>query len=116
MFAWGGISSLQFGLSLFWTEGKRRGFTLQDVNKYLSRGPAKLAGLQDRKGKIEVSNDIMINGCYVKQPCECLFPHTWSQLDQFYTPQSLCPKILPNLQSADRTYFQELCHRSDFLT
>ena len=54
MSAWGGISSLQFGLSLFWTEGKRRGFNLQDVNNFLSQGPAKLAGLQDRKGKIKV--------------------------------------------------------------
>ena len=54
MSAWGGISSLQFGLSLFWTEGKRRGLTLQDVNKFLAHGPAKLAGLDDRKGKIKV--------------------------------------------------------------
>jgi allantoinase len=55
MSAWGGISSLQFGLSLFWTEGKKRGFTLQDVNNFLSRGPATLAGLQDRKGQIKVT-------------------------------------------------------------
>ncbi len=54
MSAWGGISSLQFGLSLFWTEGKRRGLTLQDVNRFLAHGPAKLAGLDDRKGKIKV--------------------------------------------------------------
>ena len=58
MFAWGGISSLQFGLPLFWTESKKRGFSLKDVNKYLSQGPAKLAGLQDRKGKIEVMSCI----------------------------------------------------------
>jgi allantoinase len=54
MSAWGGISSLQFGLSLFWTEAKRRGFSLHHVNKFLAQGPAKLAGLGHRKGKIEV--------------------------------------------------------------
>ena len=54
MSAWGGISSRQFGRSLVWTESKRRGFDLLDLNKFLSRGPARLAGLHDRKGKIEV--------------------------------------------------------------
>ncbi len=57
MAAWGGISSLQFGLSLFWTAGSRRGFTLADINKYLSVGPAKLAGLDNRKGRIRVGYD-----------------------------------------------------------
>nr|CAD7262227.1 unnamed protein product [Timema shepardi] len=48
--AWGGISSLQFGLSLFWTEARLRGFTFLDVTRLLSSAPAKLCGLQDRKG------------------------------------------------------------------
>jgi dihydroorotase-like cyclic amidohydrolase len=29
MSAWGGVSSVQFGLPLFWTEGKKRGFEIK---------------------------------------------------------------------------------------
>lgn len=55
--AWGGISSLQFGLSLTWTGGRKRGFTLPQISQLLSANPAKLCGLQDRKGKICVGAD-----------------------------------------------------------
>jgi len=57
MSAWGGISSVQFALPLMWTESKRRGFTLQDIIRLMSVGPAKLARLENRKGKIEVGYD-----------------------------------------------------------
>ncbi|MEM6468189.1 MAG: allantoinase AllB [Planctomycetota bacterium] len=40
--AWGGISSLQIGLPLVWTEAVRRGFTLHDVIRWMSSGPASL--------------------------------------------------------------------------
>lgn len=43
--AWGGISSLQLGLPLMWTEASRRGFTLSDVVRWMASGPAALAGL-----------------------------------------------------------------------
>ena len=49
---WGGISSLQFGLSLTWTGASARGFSLLDVTRFLSANPAKLCGLDGRKGKI----------------------------------------------------------------
>ncbi|XP_026329384.1 uncharacterized protein LOC113237237 isoform X2 [Hyposmocoma kahamanoa] len=55
--AWGGISSVQFGLSLFWTEANARGLNLNVVSKYLSSGPALLAGLQDRKGALKPGLD-----------------------------------------------------------
>ncbi|XP_072943951.1 allantoinase-like isoform X2 [Epargyreus clarus] len=55
--AWGGISSVQFGLSLFWTEAKARGFSLETVSHYLSAGPARLAGLYKRKGAIRPGLD-----------------------------------------------------------
>jgi allantoinase len=55
--AWGGISSVQLGLSLFWSSAQRRGFSVADVNKFLSVGPAKLAGLADRKGQIKEGFD-----------------------------------------------------------
>ena len=43
--AWGGISSLQLGLPLIWTEAQRRGFTLGDVIRWMSSAPADLVGL-----------------------------------------------------------------------
>lgn len=54
--AWGGISSLQLGLPALWTEARRRGHTLDDVVRWMSAGPARLAGL-DRKGAIEPGRD-----------------------------------------------------------
>jgi allantoinase len=43
--AWGGISSLQLGLPLVWTEARRRGHELADVVRWMSTGPAALASL-----------------------------------------------------------------------
>ncbi len=51
--AWGGISSLQLGLPLVWTEARRRGFDLSDVVRWMSQGPAALVGLRS-KGAIRV--------------------------------------------------------------
>jgi allantoinase len=55
--AWGGISSLQFGLSLFWTEAKKRSFSIADVSHFLSHNPSKLCGLQDSKGQLKEGMD-----------------------------------------------------------
>jgi len=58
MQAWGGIPSLQWGLSVFHTEGVlHRGFSITELVKYVCENPAKLLGLSDRKGKIEVGFD-----------------------------------------------------------
>jgi allantoinase len=54
--AWGGISSLQIGLSDVWTEARRRGFSLVDVARWMAERPAQLAGLR-RKGRIEPGHD-----------------------------------------------------------
>jgi allantoinase len=54
--AWGGIASLQLGLSAVWTAARRRGFTLADVVRWMSSGPADLVGLR-RKGRIAVGAD-----------------------------------------------------------
>ena len=43
--AWGGIASVQLGLAAVWTEAARRGFTLADIVRWMSAGPARLAGL-----------------------------------------------------------------------
>ncbi|EFA77496.1 allantoinase [Heterostelium album PN500] len=58
MKAWGGISSLQLGLSIIWTEAKRRGIlSLTDLPELMSDAPAKLVNLNDRKGSIAVGRD-----------------------------------------------------------
>jgi allantoinase len=55
--AWGGISSLQFRLAVVWTHARRRGFALEDLARWLALGPAKLAGLDARKGSIAPGRD-----------------------------------------------------------
>ena len=54
--AWGGISSLQLGLPLVWTQASRRGFALHQVADWMATRPAALAGLR-RKGRIAVGAD-----------------------------------------------------------
>lgn len=55
--AWGGISSLQFGLSSVWTEATKRGASIGDLNKWMSERPAKFLHLDKRKGRLAAGND-----------------------------------------------------------
>jgi allantoinase len=55
--AWGGIPSLSVALSLMWTEANQRGFTLIDIAHWMAEGPARLAGLAKRKGRIASGYD-----------------------------------------------------------
>jgi allantoinase len=55
--AWGGIASLSLGLSSVWTEAKARGFTLDDVVEWMCAAPARLTGLDSRKGTIAPGRD-----------------------------------------------------------
>ncbi|HXT63480.1 MAG TPA: allantoinase AllB [Pyrinomonadaceae bacterium] len=57
MNAWGGISSLQLRLPLIWTEASRRGFTIEDLTKWLCHEPAKQVGLEVLKGAIKEGAD-----------------------------------------------------------
>lgn len=54
--AWGGIASLELGLCAVWTEARRRGFGVEDLVRWMSWGPARLARL-DRKGEIAEGMD-----------------------------------------------------------
>ena len=49
--AWGGIASLQISLSAVWSEAKRRGYTLNDVVRWMAENPARQVGL-NTKGHI----------------------------------------------------------------
>jgi allantoinase len=50
--AWGGIASLSVALPVVWTEASRRAIELSTVVRWMSRQPARLAGLGGRKGAI----------------------------------------------------------------
>src|SRR5699024_6420401 len=54
--AWGGVSSLQLGLSAVWTEARARGFELSDVVRWMSAGPARQTRMWT-KGAIDVGYD-----------------------------------------------------------
>ncbi|MEV3980134.1 allantoinase AllB [Nonomuraea sp. NPDC049758] len=54
--AWGGVASLQLGLSAVWTEAARRGHTLADVVRWMSSAPAALAAIPG-KGAIRPGGD-----------------------------------------------------------
>ncbi|MDM3872330.1 allantoinase AllB [Porticoccus sp. W117] len=78
--AWGGISSLQFGLSLIWSESEKYGFGLHHIAKWMCTEPAAFAGLGDCKGKIEKGYDadlIVFDGDeeYTIQKEHILFRH-----------------------------------------
>jgi allantoinase len=51
--AWAGISSVQLGLPLVWTEARRRGHSLAEVTGWMADGPAARVGLRG-KGRIAV--------------------------------------------------------------
>jgi allantoinase len=59
--AWGGVSSLQLGLSLIWTEARRRGIALDQVVGWMAAKPAELVRIFD-KGRLATgcSGDLVV--------------------------------------------------------
>jgi allantoinase len=55
--AWGGIGSLQLRLPATWTGASERQVGLTQLTRWLALEPARLAGLDDRKGSISVGMD-----------------------------------------------------------
>jgi len=55
--AWGGIAALQFTLPVMWTNLQKRGFGLRELTRWMSDAPAKLCGLDERKGRLEIGCD-----------------------------------------------------------
>jgi allantoinase len=54
--AWGGVSGLQLALPVVWTEAQARGHSLLEIARWMSAGPARLAGLT-QKGAIAAGRD-----------------------------------------------------------
>ncbi|HEY3886465.1 MAG TPA: allantoinase AllB [Vicinamibacterales bacterium] len=55
--AWGGIASIELTLRAVWTGARERNVDLARIANWLSAQPARLAGLDARKGSIEVGKD-----------------------------------------------------------
>lgn len=55
--AWGGIASLELRLPAVWDGARRRGIGIERLAEWLSAAPARLAGLDDRKGRIAIGYD-----------------------------------------------------------
>ena len=55
--AWGGVASLQLGLSVMWTLCHEHRLGPEHLARWMSSGPATLAGLASRKGRIAAGFD-----------------------------------------------------------
>ncbi|MGA8729896.1 MAG: allantoinase AllB, partial [Terracidiphilus sp.] len=55
--AWGGIASLGLALPVLWTGMTRRGLGLERIGAWMARAPARLAGLEGRKGSLTAGCD-----------------------------------------------------------
>jgi allantoinase len=55
--AWGGIASLELGLRVVWAGSTRRGHAPERLAEWMSAAPARLAGLEGRKGAIAPGRD-----------------------------------------------------------
>ena len=55
--AWGGIASLQLGLSAVWHEARQRGAGVELLADKMCAAPARLAGIDDRKGRLAAGYD-----------------------------------------------------------
>ena len=55
--AWGGIASIQLSLAAVWSTAPAHGATVPDVARWMSERPARLVGLEGRKGAIAPGRD-----------------------------------------------------------
>ena len=55
--AWGGIASLQVALPAVWTGARTRGLGLSRLVEWMATNPARLAGLEQRKGRLAAGCD-----------------------------------------------------------
>jgi allantoinase len=78
--AWGGIASLQLSVSAMWTGARTRGVKPERIAQWMSAAPARLAGLQSRKGALAAGYDADIivwdpKARFVVDPTKLLHRH-----------------------------------------
>lgn len=78
--AWGGIASLQLSLSAVWTGARARGLKPERIAKWMGAAPARLAGLQGRKGALAAGYDADIilwdpEARFIVDPAKLLHRH-----------------------------------------
>jgi len=78
--AWGGIASLQLSLSAVWTGARARGVKPERIAEWMSSRPARLAGLEKRKGALapDYDADIVVwdpDASFVVEPAMLLHRH-----------------------------------------
>ncbi len=78
--AWGGIASLQLALPAVWTGARARGAGVERVAEWMCAGPARLAGLGGRKGRIAAGHDADLvvwdpEAAFVVEPARLLHRH-----------------------------------------
>jgi len=78
--AWGGIASLQLSLPAVWTQAALRGYATHHIAGWLCRNPARLAGLEKRKGTIAVGTDADLviwnpNAKFIVEPAQLHHRH-----------------------------------------
>ncbi|HEX9085867.1 MAG TPA: allantoinase AllB [Gemmatimonadaceae bacterium] len=78
--AWGGIASLQLSLSALWTGARARGQRPGRIAQWMSAAPARLVGLQSRKGSLAAGYDADIvlwdpDARFVVDPAKLLHRH-----------------------------------------
>ena len=76
--AWGGVSSVGLGLSILWTECRKRKFAIEDVVGWCCRHTARQVGLEQQKGDLRVGldGDVAVfddEGSFIVQPETMLF-------------------------------------------
>jgi allantoinase len=103
--AWGGIASLQLSLSAVWTGARIRGLKPERIAQWMSAAPARLAGLQDRKGTLAAGYDADIvlwdpEASFVVNPTEILHRHKVTP----YVGRELFGKVLATYVGGRRIF------------
>jgi allantoinase len=103
--AWGGIASLQLSLSAVWTGARTRGLKPELIAQWMSAAPARLAGLQDRKGLLAAGCDADIvlwdpEASFVVDPTELLHRHKVTP----YAGRELFGKVLATYVGGRRIF------------
>ena len=110
--AWGGISSLGLTLAATWTAASERGFGLEDLTRWLSAAPAKLAGLSPWKGAIAPGK----NADFVVWDPETSWRVEPSKLHQRHKLTPYAGRVLKGVVAATYLKGRKIYERGEFLS